>query len=389
MTDEVRAYIWLTLQLNYNSIKISTVLSFFKTALAVWEADKSSLATIPGMRQVDLQALMDKDLSKAEFALVTCQKNNYKIITLDSPDYPERLFNILNPPHILYVNGDIGGIDEQMCIGVVGTRGATDYGLRCARRLGKGLASAGAVVVSGMARGIDTAAQEGAIKGNGRTIAVLGCGLDIAYPSENEKLMVQIAQTGAVVSEYIPGTQPAGFHFPVRNRIISGLSLGVVVVEADRKSGALITARHACEQGRDIFAIPGNIDTPVSEGCNALIKDGAILVTNLRDIVEEYIGILPYELQDDEIKKHYMHTREIKRDADPVIKSAPQLPADLTFEEASVMQVLLRGCQHIDVIVRECALPMQKVSSILMALELRGDVAQLPGKQFLISQNGE
>lgn len=394
--EELREYIWLTLCLKYNSIKISTVLSFFKTPLAVYQANRTALKAIVGMTQADIEALCDKNLLKAEQTLYTCREKKYQIIPLDSPDYPELLANIVNPPHILYVNGDISTIDDEMCIAVVGKRSASPYGLSIAKKLGKGLASCGVAVISGMARGIDTAAHIGALGGNGKTIAVLGCGLDVVYPSENEELMREIVKRGAVITEYIPGTYPDGVRFPVRNRIISGLSLGTVVVEADKRSGSLITARHANEQGRDIFAVPGNIDSPGSEGTNALIQDGAKLVASITDILEEYIGIFPYQIDQGTIKENCLKQLEKKeRPAKKQQSTAPkieyELPKDISYDEMCVMQILCKGKQHIDFIVRESSMEMNKINSVLMSLELKGHIIQLPSKQFMINsdQNGD
>jgi DNA processing protein len=391
--EELRAYIWLTLRLHYNSIKISTVLSFFKSPLHVYRANADELEAISGMTRGDIEALCDKDLTKAEYVLQVCQKKQYQIIPLSSSEYPERLSNIVNPPHILYVNGDISTIDEELCIAVVGTRKPTAYGHAIAKKLGKGLATNGAVVVSGMAKGIDTEAHIGALKGQGKTIAVLGCGLDVVYPAENKELMEEIAKAGAVVTEYIPGTKPDGRNFPIRNRIISALSLGTVVVEADIKSGSLITAKHANEQGRDIFAIPGNIDSPMSEGANALIKDGAKPVTSIRDIFEEYVGILPYQVDQTAVKEWFVKQgqKEDAKQPAPSSKREIRLPKDISYDEMCIMQLLCKGSQHIDLIIRECGMEIHKINSVLMALELKGYIIQLPSKQFMINsdQNGD
>ena len=204
--------------------------------------------------------------------------------------YPGRLKNIYDPPALLYCKGRLPLLDDLLCVAVVGTRDCTPYGVACAEKLGFGLASGGAAVVSGLAKGIDAAAIRGALRAGGVTVGVVGNGLDVYYPYESRYLYEDVASAGILLSEYPPGTEPASGHFPVRNRIISGLSLAALVVEAPEKSGALITAATALEQGRDVFAVPGPIDAPASVGCNRLIRDGAGLVSDASDILREYEG---------------------------------------------------------------------------------------------------
>ena len=220
------------------------------------------------------------------------------MLTFSDAAYPGRLKNIYDPPVLLYYKGKLPLLDDLMSVAVVGTRDCTPYGVNCAEKLGFGLASGGAVVVSGLAKGIDAAATRGALRAGGITIGVTGNGLDVHYPYESRYLYEDVAASGVLLSEYPPGTEPAPAHFPIRNRIISGLSLAALVVEAPERSGALITAATALEQGRDVFSVPGPIDAPTSVGCNRLIRDGAGLVTDASDILREYEGRFTLNLKE-------------------------------------------------------------------------------------------
>ena len=245
---------------------------------------------------------------------------------------------------------------------MVGSRVSTNYGIQIAERMGHKLASSGLTVVSGMARGVDSVAHWGAISGGGRTIAVLGCGVDVVYPPENRNLFAKILEQGAVLSEFPMGSPPEGGHFPKRNRIISGLSIGVVVVQASADSGSLITANFALEQGRDVFAIPGNVGVEGSRGTNRLIKDGAKMVESSEDILEE---ILP----------------QWKRGKERVEEVKPRGP-ELTEEERALYEMLGENPLHIDVMIRESGFEPGKVSSLLLTLELKELISQWPGKCF-------
>lgn len=220
-----------------------------------------------------------------------CTKNGVRILSFDDPHYPKLLQEIHNPPLILYVKGTLIPEDE-IAIAMVGSRHATPYGIRVARRIAYELSGAGVTVVSGLARGIDAYAHRGALEGRGRTLAVLGCGIDIIYPKENLELYQKISENGAILSEYPIGTEPMAYHFPVRNRIIAGLSHGVLVVEAGHRSGSLITATFATEAGREIYVVPGQIDSMASFGTNALIQQGAKVITSSQDILEDLEPIL-------------------------------------------------------------------------------------------------
>jgi DNA processing protein len=280
------------------------------------------------------------------------------------------LREIPDPPPYLYVYGKLD--ERPKKIAVVGSRHATTYGINTARDLCKDLASLGITVVSGMARGIDTAAHEGALMGKGKTIAVLGCGLDRIYPAENQKLYHRISENGAVVSEFTLMTEPEAHNFPIRNRIISGMSLGTVVVEASKKSGSLITARLAAEQNREVFAVPGSVQSFKSTGTHTLIKQGAKLVEHAQDVIEELGPFLETQMPIAGDFKRQDNTAEVK--------------ASLSSEEAFVFQILGPYPEHIDDLVRKTEMETGKLSSILLKLELKGIVQQSPGKLFSIVQ---
>ena len=314
--------------------------------LKVEGVGKETANRIKGFRS---SPLIQKELSLLE-------QHRIRLITLKDDEYPVNLREIYDPPPYLYIKG---GIDERdrLAIAIVGSRSSTPYGLGIARRMAMGLASHGITIVSGMARGIDSEAHRGALKAGGRTIAVLGSGIDIIYPGENKKLYEEISRKGAVISEFPISTPPLSNNFPRRNRIISGLSTGVLVIEASLRSGSLITARLALEQGRDVFAVPGSITSSRSHGTNMLIKEGARLVERPEDILEE---ILP----------HGLERKEDKRLDIPLSKSEKRIYEVLTTPK------------HIDTIIGESRLNPGEVSAILMNLEIKGIVCQHPGKVF-------
>ncbi len=296
---------------------------------------------------------------KVEKDLALVRDNGYAIVTFADADYPTLLRHIHDPPPVLYVYGRLR--PNSLNIAIVGSRNATPYGRRVTERMGADLAQRGFTVVSGMARGIDSAAHAGALAADGETIAVLGCGLGTIYPSENKTLFHKIASSGAVISEFPFITPPEAHNFPTRNRIISGLSVGAVIVEATHRSGSLITAKLAAEQGREVFAVPGSITSFKSMGTHRLIKEGAKLVENVSDIVEEL---------------NVDQTRPPGQPSD--------IPPDirLTQEETIVLNELNPYPIHIDKLVRQVSLSAAAVSSLLLQLELKGLITQSPGKLF-------
>jgi DNA processing protein len=284
-----------------------------------------------------------------------------KIIPFASEIYPARLRSIADPPPCLYVKGEIRQEDDK-AVAVIGTRSASHYGRRVARDLCRGLASLGFTVISGMARGIDGVAHDEALNAGGRTIAVLGSGVDRAYPTEHQKLYHRISENGAVISELPLGAPPLAFNFPARNRLISGLSAGVVVVEATEKSGSLITAAIALEQGREVFAVPGEVGSSRSRGGHRLIRQGAKLVESVDDIFEE---IAPQLVA-------------------PGRQSAAlrTLPVDAQPETRKIFDLLQERSLHIDEVIEASGFSTSRVSQILLELELQGFLKQLPGNRY-------
>jgi DNA processing protein len=291
-------------------------------------------------------------------------RKGFHIVTLTDSNYPELLRRIPDPPPFLYVSGILN--KSPVNIAMVGSRNATGYGLSTTQRLSTSLAARGVTIISGMARGIDTAAHRGALAGGGKTIAVLGSGLANIYPAENKKLFQQISEHGAVVSEFPLFTKPEAHHFPMRNRIISGMSLGTVVVEATKKSGSLITARLAAEQNREVFAVPGSIQSFKSTGTHTLIKQGAKLVENAQDIIEEIAPMIQYTETPDAISPDANDDKL----------------ATLTKDERLVYDALGPYPVHIDHLARSISVKAGTLLSILLKLELDGLVEQSPGKFF-------
>lgn len=280
--------IWLSGLPQIGSRRYVSLIEYFGSAERVFYSTKDELLSsgLLNEKLVDI-IINSRNINKIERYLEKVKENNIKVYTIDDEEYPENLKHIYDPPPVIYMKGNIDKIDDN-AIAIVGSRKATDYGLKIAEKLGMELAEAGITVVSGMAIGIDSAAHRGALKAGGKTIAVFACGLNHIYPKSGYSLAKEIIKNGAIISEYPLGIKAVAKNFPARNRIISGISKGVVIVEANEKSGSLITADFALEQGRDVFAVPGNIEAPNSKGTNLLIKNGAKLVTCVDDILEEY-----------------------------------------------------------------------------------------------------
>lgn len=293
------------------------------------------------------------------------EKHNIKLITFNDPDYPEGLKRINDAPLVLYIKGNLKDTDKY-AVGMVGSRSSTDYGMQTAERMSYSLAASGLTVVSGMARGIDTASHRGALKAGGRTIAVLGSGVNVPYPSSNRGLMKQIENSGAVISEFPFGTPPHKENFPRRNRIISALSFGIIVVEATLDSGSLITVGYALEQGKEVFAVPGSITSRTSRGTNDLIKKGAKLIENAGDVVEELRPQLRGVLREDRMKSE-------------------NTPGEMNEDEKTLYKLLTSGPRHIDSIIREMNITSGRALSMLLNLELKGVIRQSEGKHFSLN----
>jgi len=341
----------------------------FGSAGGVFRAGRKALETVKGIRKEALEAIVSSDAEKSgreEWEKISGA--GFRVIFFKGTQYPPRLAEIHDPPPVLYVTGDIRESDE-IAVAVVGSRDPTEYGRGAAEKIACDLARAGVTIVSGMARGIDSAAHRAAIEAGGRTIAVLGSGLDVIYPSENKKLFDAIREHGAVISPYPIGAKPEKGNFPARNRIISGISLGVIIVQATTPdSGSLITARHALEQGREVFAVPGRVGSQTSRGTNRLIKKGeAKLIETAADVLEE---ILP-------------QLKTPERPAGSDLKTAANKPlSNLSKSERTVYNCTGDEPMHIDIIARKCNIPIHELAGTLLSLELKGLVTQQPGAVF-------
>lgn len=305
------------------------------------------------------------------------EKRVIRTISINDAEYPEILKKIHSPPKALYINGSFKEEDD-FAVAVVGSRRASRYGVEMSEKLGYDLALGGVTVVSGMARGIDSAAHRGALTAKGRTIAVMGSGHDHIYPPENKDLYKKIAESGAVISEFENDVSPLPRNFPIRNRIISGISLGVVVVEAAKNSGALITANFALEQGREVFAVPGKISSVTSEGAHELIKDGAKLVQSAEDIMEE---LKLREIEPEAGKDRGLEGEKISKKIERYVYNS------LSYDERKVYKILSDESLYIDDVVKESGVELSKVSKVLLGLELKRLVKELPGKQFIRTEN--
>ncbi len=366
--DSIRDWLTLHLVAGLGAVGCRALIEVFGGASGVLAADAKELSQVPGIRKNVIDIISARPpYMEADDELCRMRKQGVTLLSWDSPAYPEALRTIYNPPMLLYVKGDEAQL-KRPAIAVVGSRAATHYGLKIARRLGAELAGRGLTVVSGLALGIDAAAHAGALDAQGSTVAVLGCGVDVPYPRCNGGLAAGIAASGALISEYPLGTSPEAFRFPARNRIISGLSLGVVVVEAAARSGSLITARIAMEEGREVFAIPGRVDSSKSTGAHNLLQAGAKLVYRVEDILEELapqLELFTSVLSMDEAKK-------------PSV--VPSL--EISLEEKKLLTILDEYPQHIEIIINRTGYTSQKVNETLLMLELKGRVESLPGQQY-------
>ncbi len=411
-------WIWLSTREGLKDRDKLAVLEHFRDPEDAFFADPGHYGQISGLSPEGIEALMDKNLLPAEEILADCAREKLHVLTYGDGAYPARLKNIPDPPLVLYYKGKLPDLDGLPVIGVVGTRKASMYGMTAAKRLGYQIGKCGGVVVSGMAYGIDGMAMQGALTAGATVVGILGCGADVVYPVSNKALFADMERNGCLISEFVPGTPPFGWNFPKRNRIISGLSDGVLVVEAPEKSGALITARQAAEQGRDVFVVPGNIDVPSCAGSNALLRDGAIMVSSGWDVVSEYDRLYPGKLKKDlgqahqtaypdEVVKAAMEERpqakvaqkprlpgkkgkakpEIdKKDIDNPPSSAysdgDTLPAGLSDTERAIVEQLLQGERLVDDVIAGTGLNSGQVLGALTLLEVRGIVKTLPGRRI-------
>ena len=390
--------LWLTTRPYLRPERAAALLEQFGSAEAAYFADPSEydLLGLPGGLK---KALRDKNLDRTEQILADCDRQGIWLLTCQDAAYPERLLQIGDYPLVLYGRGRQFRFDEELAIGMVGARKCTPYGQAMAGRLGLELARAGALVVSGIAQGIDTASLRGALQGGGQVVSVLGNWVDVVYPAQNQWLYEDVAAAGALISEFPPGTGVEGWHFPVRNRIISGLSLGVVAVEAsEERSGTLVTARRALDQSRDVFAVPGPADAPMSAGTNSLISKGeAKLVRSARDILAEYEARFPHKLHGsvpltrEEAAQRLSAAPDAAREpeAAPAEEAAQGLPAAprsaldaMGDEQREIFWLLSEHTLVPDEIVGRTEIPARRVNTALTLLQAGGYIKELPGKRF-------
>ena len=416
-------WIWLSLAVTPGSDTFRKLIEKFSTPRGVYEADERDISGCIGSRSRDFKALNDKDTDEAERIFDFCKKKNVGILTYFDEAFPASLYEIDNPPVLLYYRGVLPDFNKSCMIAMVGTRRLTDYGRRNAFAIGRDLAMAGAVIVSGMAIGIDGVSHAGAISAGGVNVAFLGSGIDVCYPEQHKTLAREIVKNGCVMTEYAPGTRPNAHNFPVRNRLIAAISCATVVIEGRERSGALITARHAKKYGRTVYALPGNVDNKTSEVTNLLIKNGAKLITASDDIVGDlefvYTGIInPFNLEsrtgvrmndvfrelgiacvaqsddifstfpskkkknsDQQTEAAHENTESASRDSD---ESAPETEiSDFGFDKdtLNVYRSIPQGeeCAIESLITDEYSLP--KIMKALLKLEMGHFVVMLPGEK--------
>lgn len=392
----LKYWVWLASMPALTNRSKLLLLEHFTSPEDIFYADEGAYLQVEGLQKAQAALLADKSMERTERILMECTRKELFVLTMDDATYPARLRNIYDPPVLLYGKGSMPLFDDEATVAVVGTRSCTPYGVSAAEQLGYEMAKSGAIVVSGLAKGIDAAAHRGALRAGGFTAAVLGGGVDVVYPAENRRLYEDIAATGVLLSEYPPMAEPEGWHFPARNRIISGLSLGTVVVEAAEHSGALITANTALEQGREVFAVPGPINAPASKGCNRLIREGAGLVSCGWDVLEEYQNRYPHRLKKngEELPPMPEGSEEKMKPAKAAekIQEAPALPVldlarneeGLTDDQLRIVQVLTTDQPIlVDDVAEITGLPMRRVLSALTVLEIDGFACEQGARCFV------
>ena len=404
----LKYWLWLAGRKGLAGQAMWNVLEHFGSPERTYFADEGEYRLVPGLKEPALHSLLDKSLSLADKIMGDCDRLSLRIMTIQDAIYPERLRAIHQPPPVLYWKGREVAFDEEAAVAVVGTRDATPYGIRVAGALAFDLTRAGALVVSGMAQGIDAAAVRAALKAGGPVVSVLGNGLDVIYPKWHRDLYEDVAAAGTLISEFPPGTEPLGRNFPVRNRILSGLSAGVVVVESRRVGGSLNTANHALEQGREVFAVPGPVDGADSEGTNRLIQEGAAkLVINAEDILCELVDRFPNKLSRRRWLEEDAREQRLDSAEEPAARSAgrgklEEPPSEkvvdkptpleyidwkdykskLTDDQRDILLALDGRTQVADDLVETVQIPARRVLAALTVLQIQGFVAEESGKRF-------
>lgn len=406
----LKYWLWLTSRTGLGARGGQRLVEQFGSPEAVYFADPGEYDRVPDLASWTKESLGRKDLDESDRILGDCDRLGIRVMTCQDADYPERLLNIFDPPLVLYCKGREIAFDEEVAIAMVGTRSCTPYGVRVAGKLAMDLARCGAVLVSGIAEGIDAACIRGALKGGGRVVSVLGGGIDKRYPASSAPLYDDVAAAGCLISEYPPGTETLGKHFPVRNRIISGLSLGVVVVESAVRGGALLTADHALDQDRDVFAVPGPVDVPTSGGTNRLIRLGTAKLTEKAwDILEEYVDRYPGKLgnirplsREAEAQRLESVNRPGKppkaEPAGETRQKSTEKPVDkdeqveyivwqehsgeLTDDQRDILLALAERPLSTDDLIDRTQIEARRVLSALTLLQVKGYVAETPEKRF-------
>ena len=390
LSADTKSLIHLNLIPGIGNHTIRRLLAAFGSAEKSLAATSAELAQIDGLTPDVRQQLID-GRSHAPLAqeLQLIEQHQCHIVTIDDDTYPPLLKQIHDPPVLLYIIGKFP-LQDTPSIAIVGSRSPTEYGKTTSQQLSYQLAERGITVVSGFARGIDTYVHRGALEASGDTVAVFGCGLSIIYPETNRGLAAEIIESGALISEFPMTMPPRGKNFPRRNRVISGLTLGTLVVEASERSGSLITARHAAEQGREVFAIPGQIFSGMSRGTHSLINQGATLINSVDDLLDalpqDYTKILGGESPEvtrQPAPSKRARPQSVEKRSTPTPQPKTKVELNLTPDEQTVLSAMDADSVHIDEITRVTQLPIGKVSSLLVMLELKGVVQQLPGKQFV------
>lgn len=415
----LKHWIWFAHRPGLHDRVKAALLQSFSDPEDIFCAEDGAFDGIEGLSRDMKRTLEDKDLSQAEKILEECDRKRLHILTYGDAAYPRALQHIADPPIVLYYRGQLPDFDSWPVIGIVGTRKASAYGLMTAKRMGYQIAQSGGTVVSGMAYGIDGAAMSGALTAGGKVVGVLGCGADVVYPAVNRSLFEDMERYGCIISEFAPGTPPFKQNFPKRNRIISGLSNGVLVVEAPERSGALITARQAAEQGRDVFVVPGNIDQPTATGSNELLRDGAIMASCGWDVIREYEGLYPDKIhrapeegksgdrryenlrkeknlakvaqkplipeEPKKIKKELTKKGIDKKPSPPYSDVNTHLPT-LSENEQAIVSALEGGERLVDDVIAETGLAAGKLLTAMTMLELKGILKRLPGKRIALRE---
>ena len=387
MNKSTLYYIWLTQGIGYCTTKVKYIYGLYPDIELLYKGGEQELRLCGIFTEKEIAKLIKTKLSVAENILRRCEELNFKVYDITMDEYPQRLREIPDAPAVIYVSGELPDFESVDSVSIVGTRRATVYGIRTALSLGANLSKIGFVVVSGGALGIDCAAHRGVLQEKGKAVCVLGCGIDFDYLLENKELRNAIALTGALVSEYPPGSAAASHNFPQRNRIISALSKGVIVVEAPKKSGSMITVDFALKQGKDVFAVMGNVDSPYSAGSNQLIKEGAVPITCWQDVCEYYRGVIdsePEAITEEVVKTIPSKNKDITAHSEnkpvPVHKNTDSLSED----ERKVYLSVTSDPQHIDAIAEKCGLPPYVVIRAISSLELKDLIQNTSGRLYAI-----